>query len=557
MNDARTPSTPRTPRTPGAARAGVVYLVGAGPGDPGLLTVRASELLASAEVVLHDELVHPALLDAVGSDAEVRHVGKRGHDRVAKDAKQAEIDAELVALARAGRSVVRLKGGDPFLFGRGSEEAEALARAGLPFEIVPGVCSPLGAAAYAGISLTHRDLASSVTMVSALSRAGAAYDWSELASVRGTICVLMGMHAIDTVVAGLLGPGRCAPDAPVAVIQWGTRAAQRVVTGTLAEIAGLVRAAGLGSPGLIVVGRVVSLRETLRWFDARPLFGKRVLVTRPKRQAGSTSRLVRLRGGEAVELPTIVIGPSPDPARMAAAAEAVGKYDLVAFTSDNGVDRFFAELGRLGGDARAFRDARVAAIGTGTAAALAARGVRADIVPGAFVGEALAQAILEDPVLAAKREAWRAQEAERVQGGERAQEAERAAPVRVLIPRALLAREVLPERLREAGCEVDVVPVYETFPAPVEQREALLRALEAREIDVVLLTSSSTATSLCDLLGARAVALLAPVLVASIGPVTTASAEKRGLTVGVTATVSTVAGLIEAVERHLAAALPD
>jgi len=527
------------PGEPGKARRGHVYLVGAGPGDPGLLTLRAAELLATADAILHDELVHPALLAHARPDAEVRHVGKRGHDRQSKDAKQAEIEAEIVALAAAGRSVVRLKGGDPFLFGRGSEEAEALVRAGIPFEVVPGVCSPLGAAAYAGMSLTHRDLASSVTLVSGVARAGIPFDWGELASARGTICVLMGMQAIEAVVAGMIGPGRRDPKTPAAVIQWGTWAEQRVVTGDLEDLPRLVREAGLGSPGIIVVGRVAELRRTLRWFDRQPLFGKRVLITRPRHQAAGTSRLLRLRGAEPIELPAIEIGPPPDPARVAEAVRALSGYDLVVFTSENGVERFFAEVDRHGRDARALGGARVAAIGAGTAAALAPRGIRADIVPTEFRGEGLAQAILDDPAIAGRLH-------------DRAARGEPAAPLRVLIPRALVAREVLSDRLREAGCAVDVVPVYETRPASAERREELVRALEERRIEIALLTSSSTADSLCDLLGARASELLAPVLIASIGPITTATAEKRGLRVGVTAEVSTLPGLIDAVERHLA-----
>lgn len=522
---------PLSEGAPGAARPGVVYLVGAGPGDPGLLTLRGAELLATADVVLHDELVHPSLLDGVREGAEVRSVGKRGGDRVAKDAKQAEIDAELVALGRAGRSVVRLKGGDPFLFGRGSEEAEALARAGVPFEVVPGVCSPLGATAYAGISLTHRNIASSVTIVSGVTRAGKPFDWSELASVRGTICVLMGMQALDAVVAGLLGPGRREPSTPAAAIQWGTRAEQRVVTSRLDDLPRRVQEAGLKSPAVLVIGAVTALRDALRWFDRKPLFGKRVLVTRPRHQARSTARLIRQRGGEAVELATIEIHPPPDPARVTEAVRGLSRYHAVVLTSENGVACFFRELARLGLDARAFGAARIAAIGPGTAAALAGHGIRADIIPTEFRGEELAEAILADPVLA-----------ERLKS---------SPPVRVLLPRALVAREILPERLRAAGCEVDVVPVYETRPASPARRDELRRALGAGQIDAVLLTSSSTVDSLCALLGDDAAAQLDGVLLASIGPITTATAEKRGLRVGVTADVSTIPGLLDALERHL------
>jgi uroporphyrinogen III methyltransferase/synthase len=515
-----------------AAVAGVVYLVGGGPGDPGLITVRGAELLGTADVVLHDELLHPALLDRVREGAEVRSVGKRGGDPLAKEQSQAAIEAELVALARAGRSVVRLKGGDPFLFGRGSEEAEALAAAGVPFEIVPGVPSPIGATAYAGISVTHRDLASSVTFVSATARGGAPFDLGELAAVRGTICVLMGMRRLDDLCARLIRDARRDPATPAAVIQWGTRADQVVVEGRLDAIASLARDAGMGSPAIVVVGPVAALRRTLRWFDARPLFGKRVLITRPAGQAAATAELLRRRGAEPTSLPAIAIGPPPDPARVAEAARELDRYDVVAFTSENGVDWFFRALDAERRDARAFGRARVAAIGPGTAAALRPRGVVADIVPAEFRGEGLADAILADPVVARALARGRA---------------------RVLVPRALVAREVLGERLRAAGCEVDVVPVYETRPASVERRDELIGRLEGRAIDAVMLTSSSTADSLAELLAPRAAELLHGVVVASIGPITTATAERRGLTVGVTAAESTTAGLVAALERHFTA----
>ncbi len=344
---------------------GVVYLVGGGPGDPGLLTVRGAELLASADVVLHDELSHPALLDSVRDDAEVRSVGKRGGDPVQKQASQAAIDLEIVSLARRGLSVVRLKGGDPFLFGRGSEEAEALAQAGVPFEVVPGIPSPLGATAYAGISVTHRDLASSVTFVSGTQRDGVGFDWSELRRIRGTVCILMGMRDLDSIARRLIADAGRDPATPAAVIQWGTRAEQAVAEGRLDEIASKAREAGLGSPSIIVVGPVAGLRRSLRWFDSRPLFGKRILITRPEGQSAATARMVRLRGAEPFELPTIAITPPPDPARVAEAVRSLDTYDVVAFTSVNGVARFFAEIETQGRDARAFGRSRVAVIGSG------------------------------------------------------------------------------------------------------------------------------------------------------------------------------------------------
>jgi len=421
---------------------------------------------------------------------------------------------------------VRLKGGDPFLFGRGSEEAEALWRAGIPFEVVPGIPSPLGATAYAGFSVTHRDLASSVIFVSGTTRAGKLYDFSELASVKGTICVLMGMHKLEEVVEALIGPGKRDKSAKAAIIEWGTRASQRVVEGRLDEIASLSRAAGLGSPGIILVGAVAELRQKLRWFDTRPLFGKRVLVLRPKAQAAGVSKLIRQRGGEAIHFPSIEIGDSPDPERVERLVRELGEYDVVAFTSENGVEKLFAEIARQKLDARAFGKAKIAAIGTGTASALAAYGIRADIIPTDFRGEGLAKGILE--AVANQK-------------------------VKIAIPRALVAREILPEMLRAAGCEVDVVPVYETRQASPERKAELVRMLEGKEIDIVMLSASSTAEALGEALGSRTKELLSGVLVASIGEITTETATKRGIEVAVTAKTSTMEGLVEAIEGYLAA----
>lgn len=520
-----------SPSSAGVISPGTVYLVGAGPGDPDLITVRGAELLSLADVIFHDELVHPALLSRARAGAEVRYVGKRGGDPASKRAAQDAIDEALVVEAKKGRRVVRLKGGDPFLFGRGSEEAEVLARAGVPFEVVPGVPSPLGATAYAGISITHRDLASSVTFLSGTTRAGAPFDFRELAGHRGTLCVLMGMRRLRAITEALVRDAGRDPSTPAVVIERGTWASQRVVEGSLGTIAERAIEAGLQSPAIVVVGSVVELRSTLRWFDARPLFGKRVLVTRPEGQAASTAELVRRRGGEPITMPSIVLGPPADPARVTEAARSLASYDLVAFTSENAVAAIFRELDAMGLDARAFGRARLAAIGPGTAASLAMRGLRADIVPSAFRGEELATAILADPALIA---------------------AIARGSARALIPRAKVAREVLPESLREAGCHVDVVPVYETHAAPAALRDDLVVRLEKRGIDVIMLTSSSTADSLADMLGARAAELLRDVLLASIGPITTATAHKRGLTVAVTANESTVPGLIRAMEDHLA-----
>lgn len=503
--------------------SGKVWLVGAGPGDPGLFTARGLDVLAQAEVVLHDALAHPALLELC-PNAEHHYVGKRfGEPSSAQDA----INLELIRLAQSGKRVVRLKGGDPLLFARGGEEALALREAGIAFEIVPAVSSPVGAATYAGIPLTHRELSSSVTFITGSDRAGVAWSpesWRKLATATDTICVLMGMRRLEAILEAIVEGGR-SPSTPVAVIQWGTRPAQRVVTGTLVDIAPKARAAGLTNPAIIVVGEVVRLRDELRWFDTGPLFGKRVLVPRPLEQAARTSQAIRERGAEPVVIPLIEIHPPPDPAALFAAARDAGSYDWVLFTSANGVDRFFAALRAEGLDARAFRAARIAVIGPRTADALERFGVRADLVAKEYVGEALARDLLAAGV-----------------------------PRRVLLARALVARDVLPTLLREQGTHVDVVPAYETKPAAVDH---LVESFTSGGIDVVLLTSSSTVSALASALGARAAEHLRNVCVASIGPITSETARELGIRVDVAATTHTVAGLLDALDAHfLANSLP-
>jgi uroporphyrinogen III methyltransferase/synthase len=507
------------------SRPGKVWLVGAGPGDPGLITVRGRELLGQADVVLYDALSHPALLEACSSEAELHNVGKRGGS---KNPSQENITSELIRLARAGRKVVRLKGGDPSLFARGAEEAEALAQAGIEFEIVPGVPSPIAMAAYAGIPLTHRDFSSSVTFITGSDRAGKEWSpaaWQRLATATETICVLMGMQRIEAITRAIIEGGR-SPETPSAVVQWAARPEQRVLTAPLAKIAAAARAEGLSNPALIVVGDVVRLREHVRWYDRLPLFGRRLLVPRPEQQAASTAEAIRRRAAEPILLSSIEIGPAPDPRALREAARRVGEYDFCLFTSANGVERFFEALASVKLDARAFGSCRVGAIGPKTAQALLPRGIVADLTAKEFVGESLAQAILEV-------------------GGVR----------NVLIPRAKVAREELPELLRSGGLSVDVVAAYETRPTGADQRERLHELLRRGELDVILFTSSSTVDALVDLVGESEIGLLSRVTLASIGPITSATAARRGLEVAVTAETYTVEGLLDALERHYQSAL--
>jgi uroporphyrinogen III methyltransferase / synthase len=488
------------------------------------MTLRARRRLQEADVVLYDALVHPEQLAHCRPDAEMIFVGKRGGRR---SERQETINRRMVEAARAGKCVVRLKGGDPYLFGRGSEEAEVLSKEGVPFEVVPGVPSPLAAAAYTGISLTHRDLASSIAYVTATespNKDRSSHDWAKLATATQTLVFFMGLRKIETLMALLMEHGRPA-DTPAAVVQWASLPRQRTLVATVGTIAAQVREAGFEMPALTIVGEAVRLREQLRWFDAQPLFGKSVLVTRPVQQAGSLSQLLRDEAAEPVEAPTIRIVPPEDSGPLHEAVQRLDGYRCVVLTSKNGVEHLFAAIRAQGGDARRLGKARVVAIGPKTAEALATHGVIADRVPDEYRGEAAADAVL-------------AELGPEVRGA------------RVLLPRAREAREVLPERLRQAGAVVDVVEAYRTLPPADEDVARIRRLVGDGGVDVVTFTSSSTVRNLVDVLGDDATRRLAQVTVASIGPITTRTALDLGLRVDVTADAYTTAGLVQALRKH-------
>lgn len=495
---------------------GKVWLVGAGPGEPGLITARGLAVLSRADVVLYDALAHPALLDAC-AHAEKRNVGKRyGEDSAVQD----EIIRQMIELARQGKRVVRLKGGDPLLFARGAEEALALADAGIKFEIVPGISSPIATSAYAGISLTHREVSSSVTFITGSDRAGKEWSpesWKKLATATDTICVLMGMRRIGEIAQAIIDGGR-SPSTPAAVIHWGARPEQRVVTSTLDQIAAAAHAAGLKNPSIIVIGEVVKLREKLSWYDSRPLSGKRIVVPRAAEQARDTAAAIRDRGAAPVILPMIEIAPPPDPASFAKAVSELGAYEWVLFTSGNAVDQLRAELARIGRDARAFGSAKVGAVGSKTAEALAKLGIKADVVAQEFVGEGLAGAVLALGV-----------------------------PRRVLLLRALTARDALPDALRARGAEVTVVAAYETKPISSSGAE-LRERIEQGTADAILFTSGSTVSSTLEALGPDGKALLERIGICSIGPMTSRALAQHGLVPSVEASVYTVDGLLDALE---------
>ena len=484
-----------------------VYLVGAGPGDPSLLTLRGAEVLAGADVVVYDRLSVTSLLDLAPADAEHISVGKQpGGPRTS----QGDINALLVARGQAGQQVVRLKGGDPFVFARGGEEAAALAAAGVAFEVVPGITSAVAVPAYAGIPVTMRYSSTSFTVVTGHedpAKGEGSVNWEAVAALGGTVVVLMGAARCRTICDRLIAAG-LASDTPVAAVQWGTRPNQRTLRATLATLADL----DPQPPATIVIGEVAA--ADLAWFENRPLFGRRMVVTRAQPQAAAMAADLRRRGAEAIELPAIAFQPPEDPDRLARTAADVGRYDWVVFTSPTGVARFFEHLH----DARSLGGVRVAAIGPGTAAALAERNVIADLVPEQYVAESLLETL--------------------------SNEVGPDGPGRVLIPRAETARDVLPDGLAAAGWDVDVVPAYRTVaPSPDPDAEALLA-----EAEVITFTSSSTVINFTDTYGTDAV----PEVVATIGPVTSATARSHGLEVAVEATDHTVNGLIAALEDFFA-----
>lgn len=481
-----------------------VYLVGAGPGDPGLLTVRGAELLRRADVVVHDRLSAEELLDLAPARAQRIDVGKvPGHARVPQEG----INELLVEHGRTGATVVRLKGGDPTVFARGGEEAQALADAGVPFEFVPGITSAIAVPAYAGIPVTQRFSSTSFTVVTghedpAIGEDGS-MDWDAVARVGGTIVVLMGVGRIQKICDRLMAAGRPA-DTPAAAVIWGTRAEQRTVRATLGTLA----AQDLESPATIVIGAVAGL--DLAWFERRPLFGRSVVVTRARAQASSLVARLRELGAATVEIPAIRIDdPADGGAALRAAVADLAGNDWVVVTSPNGARRLLAECR----DARAFGDAKVAAIGPGTADALREGNVEADLVPERFVAEGLLEVFPDPPA-----------------GGGR-----------VLLARAAEARDVLPETLRERGWTVDVVEAYRTVqgtPSPDE-------LAAAAEADIVTFTSSSTVRNFL------AVCDTVPPVVACIGPITADTAREHGLTVDVEADVHTIDGLLAALVAHL------
>ncbi|MDQ3509061.1 MAG: uroporphyrinogen-III C-methyltransferase [Actinomycetota bacterium] len=503
----------------------MIHLVGSGPGDPGLITVKGLRRIEEADAIVYDRLAPEALLENARDDAELVYVGKKPGDDQAM--KQDEINAKLVSLGLAGKSVVRLKGGDPYIFGRGGEEALALIEAGIPFEVVPGVTSGVAAPAYAGIPVTHRNVSTSVAFITGHedpTKGRSDVDWNRVANGADTLVLYMGVGRLKEISDSLIAAGK-SPDTPVAVIRWGTIPHQRTVTGTLRDIAEVVAEAGLKPPAITVVGDVAALRNSgLDWYERKPLFGKRIVVTRSRTQAGELSKKLEELGAEAVEFPTIEIKPPEDFRPLDEAIRSLDSFEWLIFTSVNGVDAFFGRLAHHGLDLRAVpRNARIAAIGSATKERIAASGLRVDVVPKEYRAESLLEEVSGES-LAGKK---------------------------FLIPRAKVAREILPEKLREAGAEVVVPPAYESAPSS-EGRDALAKRLRAGEIDCVTFTASSTVENFVNAFGDEAASLLEDTKVACIGPITADTARSHNVRVGVEASEYTIPGLVEAIRSLFA-----
>lgn len=500
---------------------GKVYLIGAGPGDPGLITVKGLACLRKADVVVYDYLANEHFLDSLKEEAERIYVGKKGGDHTFS---QEQINSLIVSKAREGKVVARLKGGDPFIFGRGGEEAEELAAAGISFEIIPGVTSAIAVPAYAGIPLTHRDFTSTVAFITGHedpTKEDSRIAWDKIATGAGTLVFLMGMGNLEKIANELMANGR-SPETPVAVIRWGTLSEQDTTLGKLSDIAAIAAAKKIRPPVIILVGEVVSLREKLNWFESLPLFGRKILVTRAREQASELSDRLQQLGAMVVETPTIEIVPPRSWDDVDHCLARLDGYDWIVFTSANGVKFLVQRLVQVGRDIRDLKGPKICAIGPGTAQALRALKIRVDFVPLEYRAEAIFEGLGKENL-----------------NGKR-----------ILIPRAKVARDVLPSALRNSGAEVEVVEVYQTV-CPREKEMGALDLLREKNVSAITFTSSSTVTNFVELVGKEdAAELTRGVTIACIGPVTAEKARTLGLTTTVMPREYTIPSLVEALVEH-------
>lgn len=502
---------------------GKVYLIGAGPGDPGLITVKAAECIKNADVVVYDYLASPALLAYADQNAEIIYVGKKGGDHTLT---QDKINELLAQKAKQGHVVARLKGGDPFIFGRGGEEAETLIQQKIPFEVVPGVTSAVAAPAYAGIPLTHRDYTSSVSLITGHEdplKAESSIQWDCLAKSGSTLVFLMGVKNLPNIVTQLIKNGK-APRTPVALVRWGTTTLQETVSGTLENIVDKVKEARLKPPAVIVVGEVVALREKMQWFENRPLFGKKIVVTRARVQASGLVDKLRRLGAHCIEVPTIEVVPPEDNTALEKAINHLERYDWIIFTSVNGVKHFFNSLFSQGLDVRALGHHQFACIGPVTRDELQKFGIISDVLPETYRAESIVAAFKNSEIKGKQ----------------------------ILLPRAMEARTILPEELEKMGAHVHEVAAYETRQV-TDARDDLLNHLHDQEIDMVTFTSSSTVKNFMALIPQQNQAsLLSKITHACIGPITEDTAISLGITPQIVADTYTIDGLVEAIVAYYA-----
>lgn len=502
-------------------KQGIVYLVGAGPGDYKLISVKAKEYIEQADTIVYDRLADSRLLAWARKDVELVYVGKASSQHTMR---QEDINQLLVEKAREGKVVVRLKGGDPFVFGRGGEEALELVANGLPFEVVPGITSAIAVPAYAGIPVTHRAVATSFAVITGHedpTKGESNMRWDKLATGVDTLVFLMGVENLPHITAKLIENGRPA-ETPAAVIRWGTKPEQQVLITTVGSAAEDVAKAGVKPPAIFLVGDVVNLREKLAWFDTKPLFGKPVLVTRAREQASALTAKLEELGAQCLEAPAIQIVPPESFAELDQAIQELTSYQWLIFTSTNGVDYFFDRLHQAKKDSRMLAGIKIAAIGTQTAEQLQKFGIYADIVPLEFRAEGIVDSLtpLIEPGM------------------------------KVLIPRAVIARDVLPVRLAELGAVVKVVPAYRTVVADTDGT-ALAEKLAAGEISLITFTSSSTVTNLLELLGPQGAELVGKTQVACIGPITAATCVEHGIKPDIIADEYTIRGLVKAISESI------
>lgn len=499
--------------------SGKVYIVGAGPGDPKLLTLKGKECLEIADVIIYDYLANEMLLSYVKKNAEKIYVGKKAGKKVYS---QERINELMIFKAKEGKIVTRLKGGDPFVFGRGGEEAEELSKSGIPFEIVPGITSAIAAPAYAGIPLTHRDYTSTVALITGQEDPSreSKIAWDRIATAAGTLVFFMGSRNLSHIINKLIENGRNLKT-PVALIRWGTRADQETITGNLENIIDKAQEGGFGPPGIIVVGDVVKLRERLSWFEKKPLFGKRIIITRPKEQSRGFTEMLQIQGAEVIEFPTIEIVPPESYKEMDKALSSIEKYDWIIFTSVNGVRPFFERLKINKKDIRELKGIKICAIGPRTAKEVEDYGLSLDLVPVEYRAESVIESIGKENIKGKK----------------------------ILIPRAEVAREILPEELRKMGADVDIIPAYRTLK-PEAELDWIKKLFLDKKVSAITFTSSSTVKNFIDMFGKEAKELLGGVAVACIGPVTRKTAEELGIKTDIMPRDYTTPNLAEALVEY-------